>query len=229
MLKFSNYKNILKSLFGLILIMLLVYIRLNHYSLWEILGVEDGIFEYIQFFLLLIAGTLLIKFYLELKGPSRKYSRILVVAVALVLFFVAFEEISWGQRILGFKTPSTLENINVQNETTIHNITFIHELIGYAYVVILLWAVSSTLLKVILNKFMAKIQFGEDFRAIVLNFAILPVHLLIFFLPIAVINFLSFEFFAPQDFEAKELLMYIGVFFHVLEAIKNSRISLPRI
>ena len=32
------------------------------------------------------------------------------------------EEISWGQRIFGFATPETLEKINKQDETNIHNI-----------------------------------------------------------------------------------------------------------
>lgn len=41
---------------------------------------------------------------------------------AVLFFFVAGEEISWGQRILGFGTPAALDQINVQHEFTLHNI-----------------------------------------------------------------------------------------------------------
>jgi hypothetical protein len=40
------------------------------------------------------------------------------------VFFVAFgEEISWGQRILGIGTPESLEGINDQGETNLHNLS----------------------------------------------------------------------------------------------------------
>jgi hypothetical protein len=41
-----------------------------------------------------------------------------------IVFFVAFgEEISWGQRILGIETPESLEGINDQGETNLHNLS----------------------------------------------------------------------------------------------------------
>ena len=41
-----------------------------------------------------------------------------------ILFFIAFgEEISWGQRILGLETPESLEGINDQGETNLHNLS----------------------------------------------------------------------------------------------------------
>jgi len=45
----------------------------------------------------------------------------------VILFFVGFgEEISWGQRILNFETPEALKQVNLQNETNIHNIVIFH-------------------------------------------------------------------------------------------------------
>ncbi|WP_157578036.1 hypothetical protein [Pontibacter akesuensis] len=38
------------------------------------------------------------------------------------LFVIAMEEISWGQQFLGFLTPDSLNLINEQNETNLHNI-----------------------------------------------------------------------------------------------------------
>src|SRR5215210_1920225 len=41
-----------------------------------------------------------------------------------ILFFVAFgEEISWGQRIFGIETPESLEGLNDQGETNLHNLS----------------------------------------------------------------------------------------------------------
>ena len=44
------------------------------------------------------------------------------IVLALVFFLFTMEEISWGQRILGFGTPAALEGVNQQDETTIHNL-----------------------------------------------------------------------------------------------------------
>ncbi|KAA3601470.1 MAG: hypothetical protein DWQ06_07570 [Calditrichaeota bacterium] len=39
-----------------------------------------------------------------------------------VMFVVAMEEIAWGQSFFGFATPESLQEINKQGETTLHNI-----------------------------------------------------------------------------------------------------------
>jgi len=54
--------------------------------------------------------------------PSRSGRRVLLVlaSVASVVFFG--EEISWGQRILGFETPAPLRAINAQGEFNVHNV-----------------------------------------------------------------------------------------------------------
>jgi hypothetical protein len=54
-------------------------------------------------------------------GP--KWRTLSFLGLAIV-FFVAFgEEISWGQRILGIETPESLEGINDQGETNLHNLS----------------------------------------------------------------------------------------------------------
>jgi hypothetical protein len=42
--------------------------------------------------------------------------------VCSIFIFLFFEEISWGQRLLGFSTPEGLREVNLQRETNIHNI-----------------------------------------------------------------------------------------------------------
>jgi hypothetical protein len=45
--------------------------------------------------------------------------------MAIAVFVVAGEEVSWGQRLIGLITPAALEAINEQGETNIHNIGFV--------------------------------------------------------------------------------------------------------
>lgn len=44
------------------------------------------------------------------------------VVFSIGLFLIAMEEIAWGQRLLGFRTPQSILAINRQGETTFHNI-----------------------------------------------------------------------------------------------------------
>jgi hypothetical protein len=41
---------------------------------------------------------------------------------SLGLFVVAMEEIAWGQKLLGFATPAWMLPVNMQGETTLHNL-----------------------------------------------------------------------------------------------------------
>ena len=49
------------------------------------------------------------------------------LALALLLFFLAGEEISWGQRLLNIATPAWELKHNVQSEMNLHNINGIHQ------------------------------------------------------------------------------------------------------
>ncbi|MGB8983581.1 MAG: hypothetical protein WCC12_17060, partial [Anaerolineales bacterium] len=49
--------------------------------------------------------------------------QLIYLGLALLFFFGAGEEISWGQRILGFETPETLAQVNKQDELNLHNLS----------------------------------------------------------------------------------------------------------
>jgi hypothetical protein len=44
----------------------------------------------------------------------------------LLFLFTFFEEISWGQRIIGFETPLFFQQYNMQHELNIHNLVWFH-------------------------------------------------------------------------------------------------------
>ena len=55
-------------------------------------------------------------------SPSPAPSRLLLIvgAIASAVFFG--EELSWGQRLLGFSTPEAVRSVNLQGEFNVHNV-----------------------------------------------------------------------------------------------------------
>lgn len=62
--------------------------------------------------------------------------------VAAACLFIAGEEISWGQRILGFHTPDELAEINRQGEANIHNIKSIQDALNYGFLIAAVYGVA---------------------------------------------------------------------------------------
>ncbi len=90
----------------------------------ELLGrlcTEDGLFE-----------TASAVFYFAASGlfvyvcSRYRFRNIWCWGYSALFFLVAGEEISWGQRMLGFGTPDAVEDLNVQEEFTLHNLEGIH-------------------------------------------------------------------------------------------------------
>ena len=79
---------------------------------------EDGVLETMSAILLLIASGLAL-----LVAYRAGWSAVGLFHGFLALLFFAMcgEEISWGQRYIGFATPEALEGLNVQNEVNLHN------------------------------------------------------------------------------------------------------------
>ncbi|WP_084417817.1 hypothetical protein [Henriciella litoralis] len=68
------------------------------------------------------------------------------VGAAIVCFFVAGEEISWGQWIFHWETPEAMAAVNLQHETNLHNLVdprlydLVYAVAGFAFLVIALIA-----------------------------------------------------------------------------------------
>lgn len=95
----------------------------NHSPVVQELLKEDGIFEYSTFFLLLISSVMLLAAYFLSRKiqPNNRILSYVFVLFSIFLLLVAFEEISWGQRIFGWETSEELMKYNDQNEINIHN------------------------------------------------------------------------------------------------------------
>lgn len=94
-------------------------------------GKEDGFLESFGAFSFLVASIIFILLFLKSQGGNdfillKTKKNIFFLLLGLAFFFAAGEEISWGQRILEFKTPEMLENVNMQEEFNLHNINIFH-------------------------------------------------------------------------------------------------------
>ena len=81
---------------------------------------EDSFFEWITAILFLFASVLCF-------ATFKRNKNIFVLGLALMFFMGMGEEISWGQRIIGFATPEEFKTVNVQNETNIHNLEIFND------------------------------------------------------------------------------------------------------
>ncbi len=83
---------------------------------------EDGLLEWLTA-LSLLSGAILC--WWRCWTLRQTHSKLFIRCSAFygcVLFFGMGEELSWGQRMLGIETPETLAEINLQNETNLHNL-----------------------------------------------------------------------------------------------------------
>lgn len=70
----------------------------------------------------LVAAIAFIKVARHYFRQRQRWAMILAIAMVLLLGLMIGEELSWGQRIFGWGTPSFLAEINSQSEINLHNI-----------------------------------------------------------------------------------------------------------
>ena len=91
---------------------------------FNLLKIEDGPLEWLQFLEYLISSIFGILIYFKSKNKNTVDSFIWLILSAYC-FIVAAEEISWGERITGFSL-NFLTEISIQSETNLHNLPFFH-------------------------------------------------------------------------------------------------------
>ena len=93
---------------------------------FDLLKLEDGPLEWLQFLEYFFSSIFGILIFCKSKNKNSLNSIIWLFLSALC-FFIAAEEISWGERITGFSLDS-LTAISIQGETNLHNLPFFHNL-----------------------------------------------------------------------------------------------------
>jgi hypothetical protein len=93
---------------------------------------EDGPVEWIGALALIAAAGLYLGVF-RLYGKSRdpQVRRWPLIVVVVLLILAAGEELSWGQRVVGLKTPESLVEVNAQDELNIHNVDSLKSLLAF--------------------------------------------------------------------------------------------------
>lgn len=131
--------------------------RLNK-PLYDFLTMEDGPIEWMQFFC--YAGASVMAAFVAFKRfrAGHGWQGLMYVGLALAAFFIAGEEIAWGQRIFGLQTPEQLAAINHQREITVHNIQIIQD----TFNVVLFFAGAYGTFATIINKWLKLEKLGAQ-------------------------------------------------------------------
>ncbi|MCA9385649.1 hypothetical protein KC717_03300 [Candidatus Dojkabacteria bacterium] len=178
--------------------------RVNLYSQYEVLGIEDGILEYSQALFYVLAGIFA---FVNSRLETKKYSAWFFLLITVGAFFIALEELSWGQRILNFETGEFFATNNFQSEVNIHNIHGTGALIRFGYIAIGIIGSISWIIKKLVKK--------RDFIFEILNNVPGWELLVLFILPVF-INILDRELLAPQDYEVAEFFLSTGIMIWML-------------
>ena len=227
-MKISINSKILKTivlLFPVAFTILMIWLRKNHYSTYEVIGLEDHIIEYSQFFFFLAGG--IVAFLIALK--FRKISTLMFVLflfASLGLIGIAGEEISWGERIFNIQAPEIFDGetkipileYNVQGEMNLHNFRVIHDITGILYLIAGFYLIFAYPFTKLLQYF-----FNLSKKAkIYLTFLAPPPILILYFLPVGIYLFDKEKMgFPPQDNEMVEFLLSLGILIFLILVYKT--------
>ncbi|MGH7800734.1 MAG: hypothetical protein ACREOW_08915 [Thermodesulfobacteriota bacterium] len=121
----------------LLLILFFILIRVFFLKFFLQILFEDRYVEWAQFYFLVLTSLLCFKLTWD-KWIKDKRINYFYILFGIFCMLVAFDEISWGQRILDFKSPQFFIKYNAQKETEFHNIIghhLINKVIDYSYLI----------------------------------------------------------------------------------------------
>jgi hypothetical protein len=180
-------------------------------------------------FLLLVASAFLV--WRTALAWERSVEKWVLWLLAAGLFVVGMEEMSWGQMIFNWQTPKLMNDINVQGESSLHNLWFIHHHT---------WSIAAVVMSALF--FLAVLgAWGRRsgwLKPRSLADILLPVWCTASYFLIAAIIYwcvvaakagVDFEFFHTREQELGELMFYSGLFVHSVNlylkpvGVKSSR------
>lgn len=96
-----------------------------HYDYLTIVYLEDGFVEWLSFFAWFGAGIIFLLLFIKCLRSCDYLKAFWILVLTAVTLIAAGEEISWGQRILGYETPAAVESVNLQQEMNLHNMKWL--------------------------------------------------------------------------------------------------------
>ena len=98
--------------------------------------VEDGLIENATAVVYLCCFVLGLSLAKRVAANGARRWSLFYVALSFAFLFVAMEEISWGQRLLAFESPSLFHEQNIQKEVSLHNLSGLYILLHPAYIMV---------------------------------------------------------------------------------------------
>lgn len=202
----------------------IIWLRNAHFKTFKRLFTEDSLFEYLTSIFYFQAGIVAIIIGWTFRREGRCTLAAAYFFLALGVFFVAGEEISWGQRILNIETPQAIVKINTQGELTIHNLEPFQRILHFTYVAVgaygaILW--------------MLTLPSIAPFSTRIASYIIPPWYLATYFLPVLVFyahleastrDTAWFQYRKP-DQEPVEFIMSLGFLLFVLSNRYRQRLE----
>ena len=133
---FSGSVKLIVALIPILGCGIIIGLRHWNFGIYRYLFTEDGLFEYLTSAIYFSAAAFAAVIALTFQRKGQFIMAAAYLLLTLSLFFVAGEEISWGQRILDFETPPVILEKNTQQELTIHNLEPIQRILHAIYIVI---------------------------------------------------------------------------------------------
>lgn len=171
----------------LIFLVWIAVVKIEYPELNRLLTYENGIYEWFQFgcFFLaaLVASVTAGSFYRQNKRVL--FSSFLFLAAAL--FFVSFEEISWGQWLFDLSPPEIFEQRNTQKNITLHNLDTVQPYLHLVFILFGIFVGCSMIFKE---------RISRRFRRDVFQRILPGKELALYFLPIALF-FIYTDYLSP--------------------------------
>lgn len=203
-----NFKYI-KQIRNLFLILLPIWafalmfaLKLHSETIFYEINKEDSLVEYatmVGYLVITLFGYKSLRILLKSKSLN-KYIKWLYCGIYVIViigsFLVAGEEISWGERIIGFQAPQSVTEKNTQSEFNIHNNFAIFGYVYYAYSLVALYGIVAFLVHKVFKHF-----FPNKFITRLLYFFAPPPYLITFFIPMFIYSILYIYLTLAELFE----------------------------
>ncbi len=193
---------------------------------------EDGVIEnatVVVYFFSFIFSLSIAK---QFKNKKILFTLFLILGIGF--FIIAFEEISWGQRILDFEAPDWFPE-NIQDETTIHNLVVFQSYRNTSYVVVAFMGAFSWIIFPQVKRIVKNV--GKNYE-IFLEYALPSKFLFSYFFSVLIFKLtmkflprefisghISLDFFINYDSEFFELILAFGIMLFVFHTFVKLRMS----
>lgn len=212
------------------LILVFLYLKSYWYEVYDYSVSEDSISEYLQAIGYFSTGVIFILIAIKGSGAGPRLQRIFFLIAGLGVLMISMEEISWGQRLFGIKTPDWFRSHNIQNEISIHNLAPVQRTIHFFY------ALAGFVLSFGWIPFRYNFQFIKMSPCIISFVRLIRPRwfLMAYFLPLfAFYTFLLItgdpgKYFSFNDQEITELLLSLGLFLYSFLILRSLNRSLHK-